>query len=80
MMRHVPCITQVLNFSPVNTLTNVSRLRIPVCSLKRQKFVSMDWVNIELWTLNRLVTTTKLKAIQKVRHQSVIRNTYEMTY
>jgi hypothetical protein len=80
MMRQVPCTTQVLIFSPVNTLTNVSRLKIPVCCLKRPKFISMDWVNIELWTSNRLVTTTKLKAIQKIRHQNAITNTYEMTY
>jgi hypothetical protein len=65
MIRQVPCTMQVLNFSPVNTLTNVSRLKIPVCCLKRPKFISMDWVNIELWTSNRLVTTTKLEKHMK---------------
>jgi len=52
MIRLVPCSMQVLNFSLVwqrNTLTDVSRFKIAVHILKRAKFVSIDWVNIQLW-------------------------------
>jgi len=51
MIRLVPCSMQVLNFSLVwqrNTLTDVSRFKIAVHILKRAKFISIDWVNIEL--------------------------------
>ena len=51
MIRLVPCSMQVLNFSLVwqrNTLTDVSRFKIAVHILERAKFISIDWVNIEL--------------------------------
>jgi len=51
MMRLVPFSMQVPNFSLVwqsNTLTDVSRFKITVHILERAKFISIDWINIEL--------------------------------